>query len=68
VDRCLAVYETSFNEMQPFEIIYRLKQRGNTYRKVFTKAKPNLNTAGNFTGFIGSCIELDPTEKEAMLA
>jgi two-component system CheB/CheR fusion protein len=68
VDRCLAIYETSFQEKQPFELTYRLKQRDNTYKQVFTKAKPNFTTEGSFAGFIGSCIELDPIVKEAVLA
>jgi hypothetical protein len=45
-----------------------LKNIDNTYKQVFTKAKPNFATEGGFAGFIGSCIELDTTVKEALIA
>ena len=58
VGRCLTLYYTAFEEKKPFELTYRLKNADGTYRHILTKANPNITTEGSFTGFIGSCIEL----------
>ncbi|HEU4633622.1 MAG TPA: chemotaxis protein CheB [Flavisolibacter sp.] len=58
LDRCLRLYEDSFNRKQPFEIEYRLKKHTGEYCNIFAKAKPNFTTEGQFTGYIGSCVEL----------
>ena len=65
IERCQRIYDDCFDQKKPFELTYRLKHKHNDYRRILTKAKPNFTTEGNFTGFIGSCIELDEKVKEA---
>lgn len=66
VERCLDAYNASFDQKQPFELTYRLQHRDNSYRPVLVKAQPNLTADGVFTGFIGTCVELNETVKAAM--
>ena len=65
IDRCQAIYETCFEEKTAFELTYRLKHHKGRYQKILTKAKPNFTTEGTFTGFIGSCVEVDEEMKKA---
>lgn len=58
LDRCLRLYEDSFNKKQPFEIEYRLKKHTGEYHRIFARAKPNFTPEGQFTGYIGTCVEL----------
>lgn len=64
-ERCQKIYETCFEEKKAFELTYYLKHKDGSYRLILSKAKPNFTTEGTFTGFIGSCVELDD---EAMKA
>lgn len=57
-DRCLQTYTTSFDARQPFLMEYRLRRHDGEYRWVLDNGIPLNGTNGEFTGFIGSCIDI----------
>lgn len=59
---CAGLYDESFRDKKPFEITYRLRHHSGGYRAILNHAKPNFDGAGNFLGYIGSCVEA-PKEK-----
>ncbi|HVG42933.1 MAG TPA: PAS domain S-box protein, partial [Chitinophagaceae bacterium] len=65
-ERCERVYRQSFAQKIPFELTYHLMDKDGESKLVLTKAKPNITTEGTFTGFIGSCIEINETVKEEL--
>ncbi|MBD2034630.1 PAS domain S-box protein [Leptolyngbya sp. FACHB-321] len=56
---CLAVYVTSFEARQPFQIEYRLKRFDGVYRCIVNSAAPRFTAEGDFLGYIGSCIDIE---------
>ncbi|HEY0059607.1 MAG TPA: CheR family methyltransferase, partial [Flavisolibacter sp.] len=62
-ERCQRIYEQSFLDKKPFELVYRLKDRTGGYKDILAKAKPDFSVGGSFTGFIGTCVEIDETVK-----
>lgn len=60
-DRCVEIYMTNFKERQRFEMEYRLRRHDGQYRWINDIGVPFYNDAGEFQGFIGSCV--DVTEK-----
>ncbi len=60
-DRCLEIYVSSFKERRVFEMEYRLRRRDGEYRWIFDRGTPYHDEAGNFAGYIGSCVDI--TEK-----
>ena len=67
-ERCLAAYNSAFKGPQEFEIEYRLRRANGDYRWVYCKGVPRTAPAGDFLGFIGSCVEIhDRRAAEAAL-
>jgi len=60
-DRCLDIYMTNFKKRQSFEMEYRLRRHDGQYRWINDIGVPFYDDAGEFQGFIGSCV--DVTEK-----
>jgi PAS domain S-box-containing protein len=58
LEKCLKTYESHFDQKQPYTLEYRLLRQDGVYRWILDKAKPNFKPDGQFTGFIGSCIEI----------
>src|SRR6266404_2025098 len=56
LDRCLDVYQNSFNARQPFTMEYRLRRNDGEYRWVLDNGIPRFASDGAFLGYIGSCI------------
>jgi PAS domain S-box-containing protein len=54
---CVKTYERSFDARQPFAMDYRLRRYDGEYRWVLDNGVP-LFSAGEFTGYIGSCIDI----------
>jgi two-component system CheB/CheR fusion protein len=63
-ERIRKIYEENFNDKKEFELIYRLKHHDGSYKQILSKGKPNYSSSGAFTGFIGSCVELDENVKK----
>ncbi|HSI12837.1 MAG TPA: PAS domain S-box protein, partial [Chthoniobacter sp.] len=57
-DRCLAVYENSFDARKPFEMEYRLRRKDGEYRRALDIGTPRYSADGVFLGYIGSCIDV----------
>ncbi|MDY6901114.1 MAG: PAS domain S-box protein [Cyanobacteriota bacterium] len=57
-DRCVQIYEKSFDARQVFSMEYRLKDKHGDYRWILDKGTPRFNSDGNFEGYIGSCIDI----------
>ena len=51
------LYDECFEKKKPFTDQYRLRH-GNTYKPILIKGAPNYDHSNEFTGFIGSCVEL----------
>jgi two-component system, LuxR family, sensor kinase FixL len=58
LDRCLAVYISSFEARQPFKMEYRLRRHDDQYRSVLDNGMPRFAGDGAFQGYIGSCIDV----------
>jgi len=66
-DRCLSIYVSHFQERKIFEMEYRLRRHDGVWRWIFDRGVPYWSEAGEFLGFIGSCV--DVTERvEAQIA
>jgi PAS domain S-box-containing protein len=57
LDRCLAVYSSSFDARRGFQMEYRLRRADGEYRWVLDKGIPRY-LEDEFTGFIGSCVDI----------
>lgn len=57
-DRCLKIYTGHFTRREIFETEYRLRRFDGVYRWIFDRGVPYSDGAGNFKGYIGSCIDV----------
>jgi len=68
-ERCLAIYTSSFDRREVFEMTYRLRRHDGCYRWLFDRGVPFFGEDGRFAGYIGSCVDVtDKVEAEAALA
>jgi PAS domain S-box-containing protein len=63
LDRCLDVYQNSFNARESFTMEYRLLRSDGEYRWVLDSGTPRFAPDGAFLGYIGSCIDI--TERKS---
>jgi PAS domain S-box-containing protein len=63
-ERCLNIYGSSFDRRDPFRMEYRLRRTDGEYRWVHDEGTPRISPAGEFLGYIGSCV--DTTERKEM--
>jgi PAS domain S-box-containing protein len=61
--RCVSYYLEHFNRREPFEMEYRLRRHDGEYRRLFDRGVPYTNDAGEFAGFIGSCVDVEDRRK-----
>ncbi|MBX3061744.1 MAG: PAS domain S-box protein [Anaerolineae bacterium] len=61
--RCLDTYQQSFAARQPYQLEYRLCRHDGVYRWVLDNGVPQYDRDGEFTGFIGSCIDIDERKR-----
>jgi PAS domain S-box-containing protein len=59
LDRSVAHYLDHFRRREPFEMEYRLRRSDGVYRWIFDRGVPFTDEAGAFSGYIGSCIDVD---------
>ena len=70
-DRCLEIYTSSFDARRRFSMEYRLRHHSGEYRWILDNGVPRFDGNGNFTGYIGACIDIDTikqTEAELKVA
>jgi len=58
LQRCLDVYRTAFEARLDFKMEYRLRRWDGEYRWVLDHGIPLHTHVGEFTGYIGSCIDI----------
>jgi PAS domain S-box-containing protein len=58
LDRCLHTYTAAFDARRPFTMEYRLLRHDGDYRWILDNGIPVHGVSGEFTGFIGSCIDI----------
>lgn len=66
LERCLKVYENSFDARQEFTMEYRLRRHDGEWRWLLDHGLPRYEADDVFAGFIGSCIDI--TEHKNALA
>lgn len=59
LERCLQIYHTGHQLEKEFKIEYRLWRHDGQYRWILDTAVPKYDENGKFTGFIGSCADID---------
>ncbi|HZK67974.1 MAG TPA: PAS domain S-box protein [Paludibacter sp.] len=62
-DQCLSTYVTAFDKRKPFQIEYRLRHHSGEYRWILDMGTPNYNSAGEFIGYIGNCVDINERKK-----
>lgn len=58
LQRCLEIYNTSFDARKPFSMEYRLRRHDGMYRWILDNGVPRFAPNGEFLGYIGSCIDI----------
>jgi two-component system CheB/CheR fusion protein len=58
VQNCTQAFDEAFDEKKPFVVEYRLARHDGEYRWILARAKPNFTPEGQFTGYIGTCVEI----------
>ena len=67
--RCLEIYVGCFDRREAFVMEYRLMRHDGVYRWIRDNGVPRFDDAGEFLGYIGSCIDItDHKEAEQALA
>ncbi len=68
LERCLAIYQSSFAHRASFEMEYRLRRFDGVFRWIFDRGVPFVNAQGEFAGYIGSCVDVtERVEAQAAL-
>jgi PAS domain S-box-containing protein len=69
LNRCFAIYSSSFDGRQNFQMEYRLRRANGEFRWVLDNGVPRFAPDGAFVGYIGSAIDitdLKRTQEEAL--
>jgi len=68
LDECLATYSQAFDAREPFTMQYRMRRYDGEYRCITDEGVPRLDPKGQFTGYIGACVDVtDLLQKEQEL-
>ena len=63
-DRCCATYLEAFEARRPFQMEYRLRSTYGNNRWVRDEGVPRFGPAGQFAGYIGSCIDVTELKRD----
>lgn len=55
---CLQIYNESFESRHSFVMEYRLRRHDSEYRWLLDQGQPRYDIAGDFAGYIGSCLDI----------
>src|SRR5439155_17623183 len=58
LQRCLEIYTEAFDARKAFVMQYRLRRNDAEYRWLSDHGVPRFGAQGNFTGYIGSCVDV----------
>ena len=58
LDRCMAMYSSSFQARRSFQMEYRLRRADGEYRWLLDYGIPRFETGGTFAGYVGSCTDI----------
>jgi PAS domain S-box-containing protein len=58
LEGCLATYTSSFDARCDFQNEYRLRRADGPYRWLLSRGVPLFGPAGDFQGYIGSCVDI----------
>jgi PAS domain S-box-containing protein len=61
--QCLRIYVSSFDARLPFAMEYRLRRADGDYGWVFDTGVPRYTPAGEFAGYIGSCMDISDRKR-----
>ena len=62
LQRCLHIYQSSFDVRKDFSMEYRLRRADGEYRWVLDMGTPRFKGDGSFAGYIGSCIDVQDSK------
>ncbi|HSF23196.1 MAG TPA: PAS domain S-box protein, partial [Blastocatellia bacterium] len=57
-ERCVDQYASAFDRRESFEMEYRLRRWDGNYRWIIDVGTPRFSSAGEFLGYIGSCLDI----------
>lgn len=66
-DRSLAAYETALRRREEFSTTYRLRRSDGQYRRILDRGCPHFAVQDQFVGFIGSALDIDADDQQALL-
>jgi PAS domain S-box-containing protein len=58
LEHCLRTHVSGFDARLPFSVEYRLRRANGTYGWIFDTGVPRYTPGGEFTGYIGSCVDI----------
>ena len=58
LDRCLRVYGDAFDRRERYHNDYRLRRADGEWRHVEDTGGPRFSDAGEFLGYVGSCVDV----------
>jgi PAS domain S-box-containing protein len=64
LQRCFQIYTEAFDARQPFVMQYRLRRHDGEYRWISDNGVPRYDAEKNFSGYIGSCIDVTELMKK----
>ncbi|MEJ2618046.1 MAG: PAS domain-containing protein, partial [Ignavibacteriaceae bacterium] len=63
LDYCYSTYKENFDARKEYIMEYRLRRHDNEYHWILEKGVPFFAEKGNFSGFMGSCFDVDSLRK-----
>src|SRR4029079_534854 len=58
LQKCLQTYTAAFDARESFAMQYRLRRHDGEYRWISDSGVPRYDAQENFTGYIGSCMDV----------